>query len=424
VNLSSHPQVDVVLYSTSPHQHRILVSSVVDACSVQALYQVVLDGRHLVSNVMCDQHFVLGAEAVAKHLIAKHIGIPALRCSPQRMRSYREPRECETEFQKMLVRAENVRQHRSLDQCRVQTVGSQAFRLFQRFNTTSTSKITSAFPEHSLDFAQSVCLAAGFLANATCEPRAGVLLAHSLQQIAVTPETARHLQLLATAALAQSSQCTPVSKSLLLATGALPVVPETAVSADATDSMDGASDADTDDVDAAADTPDVVAAADAPDVDPVLDGSDAGTVGLKCGRLSLLLDTGSVYSTPFVTLSEESRRLLATSNVCARSNTPMYMVFDRQSNPVLLGNVEMDRCELLGGDVQMFEVSATEQAVADMHFVNVSTAYHPELLPRRQLLLHKACQSILKPSQYTASIFKMLRFEQGPMLALLAQQDL
>jgi hypothetical protein len=116
--------------------------------------------------------------------------------------------------------------------------------------------------------------------------------------------------------------------------------------------------------------------------------------------------------------------LLATSNVSARSNTPMYMVFDRQRNPVLLGNVEMDRCELLGGDVQMFEVSATEQAVADMHFVNVSTAYHPELLPRRQLLLHKACQSILKPSQYTASIFKMLRFEQGPMLALLAQQDL
>ena len=48
------------------------------------------------------------------------------------------------------------------------------------------------------------------------------------------------------------------------------------------------------------------------------------------------------------------------------------------------------------------------QAVADMHFVNISTAYHPELLPRRQVLLHKACKSILKPSQYTASIFKML----------------
>jgi len=267
VNLSSLPQVDVVLYSTSPHQHRILVSSVVDASSVQALYQVVLDGRHLVSNVMCDQHFVLGAEAVAKHLIAKHIGIPALRCSPQRMRSYREPHECEKQFQQMLVRTENVRQHRSADQCKVQTVGSQAFRLFQRFNTTSTSKITSAFPEHSLDFAQSVCLAAGFLANATCEPRAGVLLAHSLQQVAVNPETARHLQLLATAALAQSSQCTPASKSLLLATGALPVVPETAVGADATDSTDVVSDADTDDDDANTDALDVDAAADALDVD-------------------------------------------------------------------------------------------------------------------------------------------------------------
>jgi len=59
-----------------------------------------------------------------------------------------------------------------------------------------------------------------------------------------------------------------------------------------------------------------------------------------------------------------------------------------------------------------------------MHFVNVSTAYHPELQPRRELLLKKACQAVAKPSQYTASILQMLRFEEGPMLALLAQQDL
>jgi len=102
----------------------------------------------------------------------------------------------------------------------------------------------------------------------------------------------------------------------------------------------------------------------------------------------------------------------------------MYMVFERQRNAVLVADVAMHLCEVIGGGVQMFERSATEQVVADMHFVNMSTAYHPELLPRRELLLKKACKSVSRPSQYTASILQMLRFEEGPMLALLAQQDL
>jgi len=434
VNLSSNPLVDVVLYSTSPHQHRVVVSSVVDTKTVQALYQVVLDGRHLCSTILCDQHFVLGAEAVAKHLIAKHIGIPSLCCSPHRMHSYTQLHECEAEFQKALVRTENARQHGSDAHCRVHTVGSQAFRLFQRFNTTSTSKITSAFPEHSLEFAQSVCLAAGFLANATNTPRSGVLIAHSLQQVAVNAETARHLQLLAAAALSDSTECPPVSKSFP-ATGALSAVPEHFVvpSGAPTDSADAPGAPDNPaapDGPAAPDAPAAPAAPDAPDAPDASDSASPADftsslkAGLKRGRLSMLLDTGSVYTTPFVTLGEESRRLLATSNVYTRSETPMYMVFDRQCNAVLVADVAMHQCEVLGGGVQMFGLSATQQVVADMHFVNVSTAYHPELMPRRQLLLKKACKAICKPSQYTASIFKMLRYEQGPMLALLAEQDL
>jgi len=100
------------------------------------------------------------------------------------------------------------------------------------------------------------------------------------------------------------------------------------------------------------------------------------------------------------------------------------MVFDRQRNAVLIADVAMHDCEVLGGGVRMYELSPSEQAVADMHFVNVSTSYHPELADRRQLLLNKACRAVIKPTPYTASILNMLRFEQGPMLALLAQQDL
>jgi len=84
----------------------------------------------------------------------------------------------------------------------------------------------------------------------------------------------------------------------------------------------------------------------------------------------------------------------------------------------------MHDCEVMGAGIRMFELSAIEQAAADMHFVNVSTAYHPELADRRQLLLNKACRAVIKPTAYTASILNMLRFEPGPMLALLAQQDL
>jgi len=384
VNLSANPLVDIVLFSTSPHQHRILVSGVVDEASVQGLHQVVVDGRHLVSTAMCDEHCVVGAEAIAKHLIAKHISIPALCCQPQAMRPYTEPQDCVHEFDMLLVRTENARARAKKVACKVQTVGSQAFRLFQRFNTTSTSKITSAFPEHSLEFAQSVCLAVGFLANATNTARSGVLLAHSLQQISVNAATAQHLLHLADLALRESQ----TSSAMRTADGASLPAP----------------------ADPATDT-------------PLACTTTPGTA-LKRGRLSILLETGTVYTTPFVTLDDDSRHMLATSNVYTRSETPMYMVFDRQRNAVLIADVAMHDCEVLGGGVRMYELSPSEQAVADMHFVNVSTSYHPELADRRQLLLNKACRAVIKPTPYTASILNMLRFEQGPMLALLAQQDL
>jgi len=423
VNLSPNPLVDIMLYSTSPHQHRVVVSNVIDEGTVQALHQVVLDGRHMVSTSLCDAHFVLGAEAIAKHLIAKHVGIPALRCTPHAVRPYCSLPECEAQFQAALMRTESARQRRGAEQCRVKTIGSPAFRLFQRFNTTSTSKITSAFPAHSLAFAQSVCLAAGFLANATSEKRAGVLLAHSLQQIAVSAQTEQHILMIANAAVSDSTEKSAPEPSA--PSDPMPTVSESAES-------DGESDTESaaDDAGAAPEAASDAAPEDASDETSAAKdagaaaGPEFATSGHKLGRLRMLLDSGMVYTTPFVTLGDETRRLLASSNVLTRGETPMYMVFDRQRNAVLVADVAMHKCEVLGGGVQMHERSPTEQAVADMHFVNVSTAYHPELLPRRELLLKKACKSVAKPSRYTASILQMLRFEEGPMLALLAQQDL
>ena len=334
---------------------------------MQGLHEVAVDGRHLSSTVHCDLHVVLGAEAIAKHLIVKHIGMPALTVAPHAMRSYATPALCEQQFQEVLLRTERTRGRPDVRSSKVQTVGSPAFRLFLRFNTTSTSKITSAFPEHGLEFAQSVCLATGFLAIARNKPRAGVLLAHTLQELAVSAPAAQRLRILAELALAPRAR-----------------------------------------------TADFAAE---PSAEPPADA-------LKAGKLSLLLEDGAVYTTPFVTLDAETTRLLAGSGVCARSETPMYMVFDRQRNAVLVANVCILDCEVLGGSLRMQPLSAAHQAVADMHYVNVSTAYHLELSERRQLLLNKACASVSRPSAYQASIFNMLRFEHSPMLALLAQQDL
>ena len=372
INLSPHPLVDVVLQSTAPHQHRILVSSVVDADSVVGLHQVSVDGRHLVSDVLCDMHSVVGAEAIAKHLISKNCCIPQLECPSPAVRAFAEPDECVANYQGMLVRTENARRRTDVRKSTVQTVGSAAFRLFQRFNTTSTSKITSAFPQHDLAYAQSVCLAVGFLANASNELRKSVRLAHTLQQLAVQAQTAVHLRHLAEQALGTA------------AAAALPAAPLSPIPPTSTESGK-----------------------------------------LKRGHLSILCEAGDVYHTPFVTLDAHTARLLADSGIETRAATPMYMAFDRQHNAILVADVCMQKAVVLGGGVTMCERSPAQQAAADMHYINVSTAYHHEMLgDRRQVLLNKTCASLCKPTAYASSIFNMLRFEHGPMLALLAHQDL
>ena len=369
VNLSPNPQVDIVLSCSAPHKHHVLVSSVLDDSTVVGLHQFTVDGRHIVSEQLSDEHEVIGAEAIAKHLIAKNCSIPQMTYHTHAMRAYVNEEECVQNFQKMLVATENARQHTDVRRSKVQTVGSPAFRLFHRVNTTTTSKITSAFPALDLTYAQSVCLATAFLSNAKNELRSGVILAHSLQHLSVDAPTGEHLASLCAQSLHQHA-------ARGLAGGTLP------------------------------------------------EYLSIHPSKIRKGDLSVLCASGEVFHTPFVTLDAETTRLLAQSGIETRGPTPMYMAFDRQRNAILVGDVCMQKGTVYGGGVTLQPRTALQQAVADMHYVNVSTAYHPHLDERRQVLLNKTCASLAKPSVYTSSIFNMLRFEHGPMLALLAEQDL
>jgi len=95
---------------------------------------------------------------------------------------------------------EVARTRTAIDTCSVTTVGSPAFRLFKHYNATCTSKITSAFPTQSVLFAQSMCLALGFLASASNEYAPRVVLAHSLQALPLDSAGCAHLRQLEDAA--------------------------------------------------------------------------------------------------------------------------------------------------------------------------------------------------------------------------------
>lgn len=347
VNLSTNPAVDVVLESTAPHAHCVQVSHVLDAHTVENLQTVTVTDRHIVVQTHADTHVVDGAAAIAKHLVCKNAFIPVIRYETHAMPSYASVGDCERRFTDILLSKEIARTRTAIDTCSVMTVGSPAFRLFKHFNATCTSKITSAFPTQPVSFAQSMCLALGFLACASNEYAPQVVLAHSLQALPVGGAACAHLRRL----------------------------------------EDGAA-------------------------DPARKGT----------RLSVRLEDGSTLTTPFVALDDAARRALAGSGIQTRADTPMFLVFDRQHNAVLVGDVCMQRLPLAARLPAL--ASPTLQAVADMHFIGVAAAYHPELEARRQMMLNKCCAALERPSPYTKSVFNMLRFETGPMLPLLAQLDL
>lgn len=348
VNLSSNPGVDVVLQSTAAHAHCVQISHVLDTTSVEALQTITVNHRHIAVETHADTHSVLGATAIAKLLVCKNAFVPVLRYHTHALPSYTSLSECERHFDGILLNKETSRRAAVVNNCSVTTVGSQAFRLYKHFNTTCTSKITSAFPTQSIAFAQSLCLALGFLANASNEYSPRIVLAHSLQALAVDEATCAVLRKL----------------------------------------DDHARDPDT-----------------------------------KNSKISVRLEDGSTMTSPFVALDATVRTQLAGHGIQTRTDTPMFMVFDRQHNAVLVADVCMQRLppDCVPADASL---SLAQQAVADMHFVGVAAAYHPELEDRRQMMINKCCCTLLRPTPYTRSVFNMLRFEAGPMLPLLAQLDL
>jgi len=328
VNLSPNPLVDIVLSCSVPHKHHILVSSVLDSTTVIGLHQISVDGRHVVSEKLSDMHCVMGAEAIAKHLIAKHCSISQITYHTHAMRAYEAEGECLQHFQKMLVATENARNRTDVRRSTVQTVGSAGFRLFHRFNTATTSKITSAFLALDLDFAQSVCLATAFLTNASNEWRSGVLLEHSLQQLAVDALTGEHLQQLAVRALKQHT--------LRPRSAAPPQTCKDMTTALTAECM----------------------------------------TKLKLGDLSVLCASGDVFHTPFVTLDAETTRLLAQRGIQTRGGTPLYMAFDCQLNAILVGDVCMQKSRVYGGGVTLNPRTALQQAIAVYIYVYICIHTH------------------------------------------------
>jgi len=346
VNLSTNPAVDVVLESSAPHAHTVYVAHVLDEHSVETLQTVTVSHRHIVLQTLADTHAVEGLAAVAKHLVCKNAFIPAIRYATLAMPSYTSLADCEQRFDEILLDNEVARTRTAIATCNVTTVGSPAFRLFKHYNATCTSKITSAFPTQSVLFAQSLCLALGFLASASNEYAPRVVLAHTLQALPLDSAACAHLRGLDDAA-----------------------------------------------------------------ADPARTGS----------RLSVRREDGVTLSTPFLALDGAARSVLAANGIQTRAETPMYVVFDRQHNAVLVADVCMQR---VPPAAQLPALGEQQQAVADMHFVNVAAAYHPQLEARRQMLLNKCCAALVRPTPYAKSVFNMLRFEASPMLALLGQLDL
>lgn len=193
VNLSTHPDVDVVLQSSSPHNHSVTLSHVLDSRTVEALQTATVNHRHIMLQSLADSHDVVGVQAIAKHLVCKAAFIPSVRYNLQTVPSYHSLAQCEERLDAILMRKENSRRLAEVRGCIVTTMGSSAFRLFQHYNTTCTSKITSAFPTQTLAFAQSLCLAVGVMANASNEYAPRVVLANSLQGLEIDTDTAVHL---------------------------------------------------------------------------------------------------------------------------------------------------------------------------------------------------------------------------------------
>jgi len=350
-NLSKHPDYDVILTTSDATTHHIGIGRVIGGDTYELLHSVSVQGRHfaeLSHNRECE---VFGMKAVAKHLIAKTCGVPSVDFSVSRLAPFHSIAHCMHTFDGILAAQEFTYRRRPRHETQMTSMGSDAWRLFFNYNTSVTSRIASAFPTNSLDFAKSLSLSVGLQSTTHSPYNAELILSHTNQSVPVSATARQSLAALEHAA------------------------------------------------------------------------------DLKTTRLTLLDAGGLISQRRMIGLDEEMVQLLGREGLRTRLQTPMYVVFDMQHTTFLIADIDFapEGSSSVSTPTctsrEMFDGWSIDGVVAAMHYVNVACAYHPTLEPRRQLLLRKCCGMLDRPSMFTQSICRMLRYESGPVLPLLAQMD-
>ena len=198
LNSEGSEHYDIILTSNSESQHHIGVHEVVDATNCEMVHSISLQGRSMICSGESRDLRVQGTSALAKHLIKKSCRISALACSGHVARplpAYHSEEACLAVFRQIMLARETATappMHRGA--CIMKTVGSEAFKLFQTYNSSVTSKLASAFPQQNLPYAQSLCLAAAFAANSTDAYTPVVVFAHTMQRLPVSEAVAATLR--------------------------------------------------------------------------------------------------------------------------------------------------------------------------------------------------------------------------------------
>ena len=350
LNTKSDDAFDVILTTSATRKHHIAVHRIIDATSCELVHSVSVQGRTIALTGDALRFNVAGTASMAKHLIKKTCRVSRIACEPllrQALPAYDTEQACQRVFEHIMVASEMAgRAPPPKRAVEIKTIGSDAFKLFHTYNSSVISKLTTAFPQHNLQYAQSLCLAVAFMANAVDAYTPALILAHTTQRIPLSETVAASLR-----------------------------------------------------------------------------GMTLDAIDSKTTRLSMLDDSNTVVYRQVYTLNTDAAHLLRSQNIHTRTKTPMYVTFDAQKNLILLADVKMTP-GLAPSVNSLPDMTTTSGALAAMRFVNVAVAYHPTLEPRREVL-HRYCVRMLnKPSIFVNSVFRMLRFEHGPALALLGAQDL
>jgi len=350
LNTNAQDAFDVILSTSATRKHHIAVHRIVDDTSCELVHSVSVLGRSIATTGDAARFDVAGTNVLAQHLIKKTCRVSRIACEPilrQALPAYDTEDACLRVFEHIMVAPEMrgyvPRMRRGVV---IKTLGSGAFRLFHTYNATITSKLTSAFPQHSLQYAQSLCLTAAFVANAVDAYTPALIVAHTMQRLPISETVAASLR-----------------------------------------------------------------------------GLTLDALYCKTSRLSIVDDDGKVAYRQVYTLADAATQLLSEQNIQTRTGTPMYVTFDAQKNAILLADVMM-RPGLAPTAPSLPHMQSTAGVLAAMRFVNVAIAYHPALGPRREMLHRQCVRQLDRPSVFVSSVFHMLRYEEGPALALLGAQDL